>query len=390
MLIDTAEIKLKAGNGGKGHVSFRRERFIAKGGPDGGDGGKGGHVYLVADHNLATLVDFRTRPFYNAVNGQEGGKKKMTGAGGDDLIIKVPAGTLVYELRSNEEQILVGDLVDDRQQLLICRGGTGGKGNDSFKSSTNQVPRQYTLGGEGEEKQIKLEIKIIADVGLVGVPNAGKSTLVNQLTASRAKVASYPFTTLSPNLGVCRLNSEESVVIADIPGLIEGASEGKGLGDEFLRHVERTRLLVHLIDPFGDGGTDLAENSIKACKTIRKELADYSEELAQKKEIIVINKIDITEVRESFEKIRQRFAQEGIEVLGISAVTGEGVSVGNDGLGSVEGASNLREVLMRVLPTLPSQKVFDTEPVVKTYNLRNLPNRRMVFGGGSVVKGDFK
>ncbi len=374
MLIDTAKIKVKAGKGGDGAVSFRREKYIPRGGPDGGDGGKGGDVVLVADHNMATLMDFRTQPFYNAEKGIPGSKRQSTGADGADLEIKVPVGTLVYELRPSKEaegdptEILVADLTEHGQNILICKGGTGGKGNYSFKSSVNQTPRQFLPGGEGEEKELKLEIKLIADVGLIGPPNAGKSTLVNQLTAANAKVANYPFTTLSPNLGICQLNSEETIVIADIPGLIEGASEGKGLGDEFLRHVERTRLLVHLIDPFGEEDLEqLVKYAWDAYTTIRKELQEYSEELTQKEEIVVINKLDITEVAESFEQIKAEFANRGVKVLGISAVTGEGV---------VE----LKRELMRVLPTVPERKVFEPEPVVRTYTIGNLPNRRMVFG----------
>jgi len=394
MLIDTAKIKVKAGDGGDGCVSFRREKYIPKGGPDGGDGGKGGDVILVADHNLATLMDFRTQPEYKAQKGAPGSKRQSTGANGADLIIKVPVGTLVYELRDSSE-ILVADLATHAQSVLICRGGIGGKGNYAFKSSTNQTPREFTPGGQGEEKELKLEIKLIADVGLIGLPNSGKSTLINRLTSANAKVANYPFTTLSPNLGICKLENSEEIVIADIPGLIEGASEGKGLGDEFLRHVERTRLLVHIIDPFGIGDsgklsfaseesgeecpfnnadfvvvTDpqkLVQSSWRAYTTIRKELANYSDELKEKKEMVVINKLDITEVSESFDKISKFFKEKGIDVLGISAVTGEGVE-------------ELKRALLRILPSVPKRRVFDPEPVVKTYNIANLPNRRMVFG----------
>jgi len=385
MLIDTAEIQVKAGDGGHGHVSFRRAKFIPKGGPDGGDGGDGGDVHLVATRNLVTLRDFRTRPSYKAKNGAEGGKRKCIGADGDDLYIQLPVGTLVYEIRktsnaSQKEEILVGDLVEDGQDLLICKGGVGGKGNFRFKSSTNQTPMQYTEGTKAESKELRLEIKIIADIGLVGLPNAGKSTLINQLTAAQAKVGSYPFTTLTPNLGVLKMYGQ-AFVIADIPGLIEGASEGKGLGDEFLRHVERTRLLVHVIDPFGEGELvgPLAEKAVssegvlvksawKAYATIRAELSDYSDALTQKKEIVVINKLDITEVKESFVAIKARFAEEGIDVLGISAATGEGI----DGL---------KDELRDVLPSLPEKTIFESEPIVKTYSIHNLPNKRIVFSG---------
>jgi len=385
MLIDVAEIQVKAGDGGDGHVSFRRAKFIPKGGPDGGDGGDGGDVHLVASRNLVTLRDFRTRPSYEAENGAEGGKKKCIGADGKDLCIKLPAGTLVYEIRENpnlhqKEKILVGDLVEDGQDLLICRGGSGGKGNYRFKSSTNQTPMQYTEGTEGESKELRLEIKVIADVGLVGLPNAGKSTLINQLTSSQAKIGSYPFTTLAPNLGVLKMDDME-LVLADIPGLIEGASEGKGLGDDFLRHVERTRLLVHIIDPFGESmeaslpnesttptGKVLMESAWKAYTTIRRELECYSEALTLKREIVVINKIDITEVKGSFRFIKDYFKSNGVDILGISAATGEGT----DGL-----KNKFREIL----PTLPEKTIFEAEPIVKTYNIHNLPNKRMVFSG---------
>lgn len=384
MLIDVAKIKVKAGDGGDGHVSFRRAKFIPKGGPDGGDGGDGGDVYLVAEPNMVTLRDFRTKPSYGAGDGSEGGRRKRTGEDGADLYIKVPVGTLIYEILNGDE-ILVGDLVKGGQTLLICKGGVGGRGNVRFRSSTNQAPRQYTEGTKGEYKELRLEIKIIADVGLIGMPNAGKSTLVNQLTSSQAKTASYPFTTLSPNLGVLRINPDERIVIADIPGLIEGASKGKGLGDEFLRHVERTRLLVHVIDPFGEeygsafsadsvgsvvgDVTELAENAWENYNVIRREISNYSEELIEKEEIVVINKMDITEVRESFDAIRELFEDNGLKVLDISAVTGEGIE-------------ELKSVLREVLPTLPERKVFVSDEVVRTYNIRNLPNRRIVFARG--------
>lgn len=383
-LIDVAKIKVTAGDGGDGHVSFHRAKFVPQGGPDGGDGGSGGDVYLVADSNMATLMDFRAKPKYKAADGREGGRRQRHGESGEDLYIKVPVGTLVYENRPNHPsgEILVGDLVKGGQTLLICRGGRGGRGNARFKSSTNRAPRQYTEGTKGESKELRLEIKIIADVGLVGLPNAGKSTLINRLTSSRAKIGSYPFTTLSPNLGVWKLVPNSPIVVADIPGLIEGASKGKGLGDEFLRHVERTSLLVHVIDPFsGLKGNqedvvlgsveELAQSAWKAYTTIREELADYSEDLAEKKEIVVINKADITEISESLDAISAHFKKEGIEVLGISAATGEGIA-------------NLQEKVLRILPTLPETKVFQPEPVVKTYNIRNLPNRRMVFGATKV------
>jgi GTP-binding protein len=377
MLVDKAEIKVKAGKGGDGVVSFRREKFIPRGGPDGGDGGDGGSVYLVADHNMATLMDFRARPSYEAEKGKPGAKREATGASGEDLYIKVPVGTLVYELRSkgeNPEKVLVADLAEHGQSILICHGGTGGKGNASFKSSTNQTPRKRTLGTPGEEKRLLLEIKLIADVGLVGLPNAGKSTLINQMSSTKAKVADYPFTTLSPNLGVCPLPGGESVILADIPGLIEGASEGKGLGDEFLRHVERTRLLVHVIDPLAlvDSADAvytpdvLAESAWKAYTVIRGELEAYSETLAEKPELIVINKIDVTEVADALPIILSFFEAKGKKALGVSAFTGEGIS-------------QLKQELAKILPRLPKRVVFEVPPVTRVYTPDNLPNKRMVF-----------
>ncbi len=377
MLVDKAEIKVKAGKGGDGVVSFRREKFIPRGGPDGGDGGAGGNVYLVADHNMATLLDFRTRPSYEAEKGKPGARREATGARGEDLYIKVPVGTLVYEVRAEgaiSEKVLVADLVEHGQTILICRGGAGGKGNASFKSSVNQTPRKRTLGAPGEEKRLLLEIKLIADVGLVGLPNAGKSTLINQLSSTKAKVGDYPFTTLSPNLGVCHLPGGHSVILADIPGLIEGASEGKGLGDEFLRHVERTRLLVHVIDPLAlvDSVVDvytpdiLAESAWKVYMVIRGELEAYSEVLAEKPELIVINKSDVTEVADALPTILSFFATKGKKALGVSAFTGEGIT-------------QFKHRLAEILPELPKRVVFEVPPVTRVYTPDNLPNKRMVF-----------
>ncbi len=363
-MIDVAKIKIEAGDGGDGKGSFRRELYIPKGGPDGGDGGKGGSVYLVADHNMATLVDFHAKPVFKAIPGEAGGSKKMSGGDGVDLYVKVPVGTLVYEITSSGDragELLVGDLSEPGQTMLIARGGIGGKGNFRFRSSKNQTPLQYTEGTDGEKKDVRLEIKLMADIGLIGLPNAGKSTLINMLTRANARVANYPFTTLEPNLGTLTFKNGKTIVIADIPGLIEGASEGKGLGDEFLRHVERTRLLVHIIDAYEN------EDVLKAYDTIRQELRNYSKDLEEKPEITVINKIDITEVREGFEKMKKDFKKRGVTVLGISAATGEGID-------------QLRDVLMKKLDEMPEKKTFALGKPVKTYNIRNLPNRRMVFG----------
>lgn len=365
MFVDIAKIQVKAGNGGDGHVSFRREKNIAKGGPDGGDGGNGGNVVLLADNNLATLMDFRTRPFYEAQKGQPGGKKHMNGAAGEDLEIKVPVGTLVYEIREDEE-ILVGDLNTFGSKLLIAVGGSGGIGNSRFKSSTNQAPRQFIPGGDGEFKTLKLEIKLLADVGLIGLPNAGKSTLINQLTRAHAQVGSYPFTTLVPNLGVCVLADGQEIIIADIPGLIEGASQGKGLGDAFLRHVERTRILVHVIDGFSLEG-DFVSMALSSYETIRNELAAYSSRLSEKREIVVLNKLDITEVQENFELISKAFKDRGVDILGISGVTGEGM-VG------------LKQAMLNGLWEVPEVASFDVVTPTKVVTIDTLPNRRLVFG----------
>ena len=399
-MIDVATIKIRAGDGGDGRVSFRHERFVPKGGPDGGDGGNGGSVYLVSDNNMATLMDFRSRPNYKAESGVPGGHKKMTGSGGSDLFIKVPVGTLVDEVaeeggnegknwnagKSGEK--LVGDLKENDQKLLLAKGGVGGKGNYHFKSSVNRTPYEYTPGTKGEAKTLKFEIKMVADVGFVGMPNAGKSTLINQLTNAHAKVANYPFTTLNPNLGTCKLKNGREIVIADIPGLIEGASEGKGLGFEFLRHVERTRLLVHLIDPYNEeifawmsskrtsSGTDAKLNKnteyeevcqyvFELYKKVRTELEKRGGNLPEKSEIVVINKLDLTEVKEAFPHILKFFKKEKIEVLGISAYTGEGTE-------------KLKDKIMEKLETIPTMPVFEVEPIVKTYTIENLPNKRMV------------
>jgi GTPase len=371
-LIDIAEIFVKAGNGGDGKVSFKREKYLPKGGPDGGNGGAGGSVIFEADEKLATLRDFRSKPNYKGEHGQPGGAKEMTGPDGEDLVIKVPVGTLIYQIENKEadspSELLIGDLVSDGQQLLVASGGVGGKGNTLFKSSINQTPMQYTEGTKGEEKDLRLEIKLIADIGLVGLPNAGKSTLINYLTSAQAKVASYPFTTLSPNLGVCKLRDGKTAVIADVPGLIEGASEGKGLGDDFLRHVERTRLLVHIVDPSFVGEEDVVSKVLESYEVIRNELKGYSKDLADKQEIIAINKIDLMEVGENIEAIVKAFVDKGLRVFPISAVSGEGLDAL---LGEIT-------VMLEKTPKTPG---FEVTKPIKVYTLNDLPNRRIVHGG---------
>lgn len=391
-MVDLVEIKVKAGKGGDGKVSFRREKFIPKGGPDGGDGGSGGNIIFVADNNMSTLVDFKSKRLFEAEEGQMGSFKNMSGKSGADLYVKVPVGTLIYEVESKafgqeneagkesaveKRDVLICDLVKVGQEFVVAKGGVGGKGNINFKSSKNQTPTQYTKGLEGEEKVIKMEIKLIADVGLVGAPNAGKSTLLNRLTNANAKVANYPFTTLSPNLGIYRINKDQNIVIADIPGLIEGASDGKGLGDDFLRHIERTRVLIHMIDPLNLGYEDLVENAFKEYSMIRSEIKKYGRGLDNKNSLITINKIDVTEVREAFEKIKKRFEDEGLEVFGISSVTGEGLD------------SLINKVIF-VLENTPRDVSFEVNKVVKRYNIENLPNRRNVFDKDRVVTMDKK
>ena len=392
-MVDLVEIKVKAGKGGDGKVSFRREKFIPKGGPDGGDGGRGGDIIFIADNNMSTLVDFKSKRIFEAEEGQQGGSNKMSGKSGSNLYIKLPVGTLVYEMREefsenndvnknegafdDSKQVLVCDLVIPGQEHVIAKGGIGGKGNINFKSSKNRSPLQYTKGTKGEEKILKLEIKLIADVGLVGAPNAGKSTLLNKLTNANARVANYPFTTISPNLGILRIEKGKDVVLADIPGLIEGASGGKGLGDDFLRHIERTRILIHLIDPLTGGYENLDENSFSDYLMIREELSKYGKELDNKESLICINKIDVTEVKDAFENIKKRFEKEGLGVFGISAVTGEGLD-------------KLINKIIYTLDKTPKDSVFEPGKVVKRYNIENLPNRRVVFDKDRVVTMDKK
>lgn len=284
--VDEANIKVEAGNGGNGCCSFRREKFIPKGGPDGGDGGDGGSVYLVADSNLNTLVDFRHQRLHRAEHGKKGMGRQCTGKSGDDLFIPVPLGTMVYDADTEE---LIGDLTKIDQKLCVAAGGEHGLGNIHFKSSTNRSPRRTTLGTPGEQRTLHLELKVLADVGLLGMPNAGKSTFIRAVSSAEPKVADYPFTTLHPHLGVVSIEKHRSFVIADIPGLIEGAAEGAGLGIQFLKHLARTGILLHLIDiaPVDDS------DPVVTAKAITQELAKFSDELANKERWIVFNKIDL-------------------------------------------------------------------------------------------------
>lgn len=317
--VDEAHIKVEAGKGGNGCVSFRREKFIPFGGPNGGDGGDGGSVIVRADENLNTLIDFRYTRIFKAKNGEKGMGAECTGKSADDLVIRVPVGTLIIDEDTDE---VLGDLTHNHQELKVAQGGFHGIGNTRFKSSTNRAPRQFTPGSEGEKRNLRLELKVLADVGLLGLPNAGKSTFITAVSAARPKIADYPFTTLYPNLGVVRVGSEQSFVIADIPGLIEGAAEGAGLGIRFLKHLVRTKLLLHIIDMNPDLGADPVHDA----KTIVAELEKFSPELAEKERWLVLNKMDLIleEEREDYaKKIIKGLKWKG-PVFMISAATGEG------------------------------------------------------------------
>lgn len=318
MFIDEAKIFVAAGNGGHGCVSFRREKFVPKGGPDGGDGGKGGDVVLVADRNLATLLDFRYRHRYQAGRGEHGRGKDQSGSDGKPCVVRVPVGTLVHDATTGD---LLADLAGHGQQCRPARGGRGGRGNARFKSATNQAPRHADPGECGEARWLTLELKMLADVGLIGLPNAGKSTLLARISAARPKVAAYPFTTLVPQLGLVRLHDESACVVADIPGLIEGAHEGKGLGHQFLRHIERTKLLLHLVDMATADETDPVLNFA----TITRELAAYAPMLDEKTQLVVATKIDIPSAKQALEPFQSAMKARGFRVLAISAVTGEGI-----------------------------------------------------------------
>jgi len=289
--VDEATINVIAGDGGTGVVSFRREKFIQFGGPDGGDGGDGGSVILVGDHDINTLADFRHVRTYTAESGKRGAGNQMTGKGGEDLLIPVPIGTLIYDDDIDE---LIGDITENNQQIKVAQGGFHGLGNTRYKSSVNQAPRKCTPGTPGERRSLRLELKVLADVGLLGLPNAGKSTFIRSVSSAKPKVANYPFTTLFPNLGVVRVGMNQSFVIADIPGIIEGASEGAGLGIQFLKHLSRTQLLLHIVDIAPFDGSDPIEDA----KTIINELDSYSHELTEKPRWLIINKADLLEEEE--------------------------------------------------------------------------------------------
>lgn len=340
--VDEAEIQVEAGRGGNGALSFLREKFIERGGPDGGDGGHGGSLWLVADEALNTLIDFRYQPRYRAESGQQGGKRNRSGASGVDLEVTVPVGTSVIVAETGE---LIGDLVKPGQRLLVAQGGRGGQGNARFKSSTNRSPRQITKGTEGESRRLLLQLKVLADVGLLGLPNAGKSTLIRAVSGARPKVADYPFTTLIPNLGVVGVGNEHSFVMADIPGIIEGASEGAGLGIRFLKHLSRTRILLHLVDvaPFDDS------DPLLAAQSIIDELEKFSPILAERERWLILNKVDLLPDEATRQAACKRVIQ-GLDWQGpvyrIAAV-------------SQEGTDDLVNALMQRLADLRSELAED-------------------------------
>ncbi|MCB1870900.1 MAG: Obg family GTPase CgtA [Gammaproteobacteria bacterium] len=320
--IDEATIRVEAGNGGRGAVAFRREKYIPKGGPDGGDGGDGGSIYLLADSGLNTLVDFRHKRVHRASHGESGAGRNRTGGSADDLYIGVPIGTRVKDAETGE---MMGELLQHGEALLVAKGGFHGIGNARFKSSTNRAPRQFTPGSQGERRELKLELILLADVGLLGMPNAGKSSLIRKVSSARPKVADFPFTTLYPNLGVVRVDEERSFVIADVPGVIEGAAEGAGLGMRFLKHLERTRLLLHLVDI---APSDSSADPCREVQLIADELARFSPELAARERWLVLNKKDLLTEEELAHRralVVNTLHWEG-EVFAISALTGEGIN----------------------------------------------------------------
>lgn len=316
--IDEALIDIEAGGGGRGCVSFRREKYIPRGGPDGGNGGKGGDVYITAAAGLSSLLDFKYKKHYVAERGEHGQGSNCTGRDGQDIIIKVPVGTVIKDAETGE---IIEDMVVDGQSIIIAKGGRGGKGNAHFTTSTHQAPKFAQPGEAGEERQLKLELKLLADVGIIGFPNAGKSTLISHISAAKPKIADYPFTTLQPHLGVVKFGEYQNFVVADIPGLIEGAHMGRGLGIKFLKHIERTSMFIHLIDISPQTGRDPK----KDFEIINKELKAWDPDMAKKSQVVALNKTDITEARERLNELLEFFETKGLTAFAVSAATGEGL-----------------------------------------------------------------
>lgn len=374
MFVDYAKIIIKSGDGGDGAATFRREKYVAAGGPDGGDGGRGGDVYFVVDPNANTLIDFRFTKKFKAENGQNGSGGHRFGKSGEDCYIKVPIGTIV---KDSETGKVIVDLSEPGQKELILKGGRGGKGNSHFATSTRQAPRFAIDGEKGKEKEIILELKLLADVGLVGFPNVGKSTILSRVTKATPKIADYHFTTIDPNLGVVKTEHGDSFVLADIPGIIEGASEGVGLGTQFLRHIERTRLLLHVIDCAGTEG----RNPVDDFNKINEELKKYSEKLAERKQIIVANKIDSMQDDSNFKELEKIAKKNNIEIFKISAVTGEGLD-------------KLFNHVSEILKTLPKEEIVDIEDRIlytledeeEQFNIEVTGNNEFIVTGPAVER----
>jgi GTP-binding protein len=349
MFTDNVEIQVRSGKGGDGMMHFRREKYEPRGGPDGGDGGKGGDLIFEVRATLNTLSAFRQNQKFEAQDGRNGAKQKMSGRGGEDLVIYVPPGTAIFDLTNigtgGVTPPLLGDLTAPGQQLTVCKGGRGGRGNQHFATSRNQAPRMAERGAPFEERRLKLELKLIADIGLVGLPNAGKSTLLSVLTNATPKIAPYPFTTLEPNLGVAQIDDDTTVVIADIPGLIEGAAEGAGLGHDFLRHIQRTRVLIHLLDGLG-------EDPLADYSQINSELALFDPNLAKKPQIVALNKIDQPEVQERLADLKKKFKKQKVVLMGVSALA----------------RTNTRELLLKAAHALAETPALeDVEPPMPIY-----------------------
>jgi GTPase len=322
MFVDEVEIHVVAGGGGNGCLAFRREKFVPRGGPSGGDGGHGGSIFIVASPHTNTLINYRFHPEFSAERGQHGMGSNRTGHTGENLELAVPIGTLVYERIDEQPWQLLADLAREGQRVLVAQGGQGGRGNARFASSTNRAPRRTEPGRPGEDKRLRLELKLLADVGLVGFPNAGKSTLIARISAARPKIADYPFTTLTPNLGVVRLGDDRSFVVADVPGLIEGAHRGQGLGHQFLRHLERTKVLIHLVDVSSATGRD----PVTDLDTVRQELELFQPALAAKPQIVAANKMDAVDDPLRVRALEERAADLGLACFRISGATGEGIA----------------------------------------------------------------
>ena len=341
MFVDYVKIYAAAGKGGDGAISFRREKYVAAGGPDGGDGGRGGDIYFKVDPNQNTLIDFRFTKKYKAENGQNGSGNRCFGKSGKDLYVMVPRGTVVKDAESGK---VIADLSEENQTELILKGGRGGKGNTHFATSTRQAPHFAVDGEKGKEKEVILELKLLADVGLVGFPNVGKSTLISRVSSAKPKIADYHFTTIDPNLGVVKTEHGDSFVMADIPGIIEGASTGVGLGIQFLRHIERTRLLLHVIDVAGTEG----RNPVDDFNKVNEELKNYSEKLSKRKQIIVANKVDALQDEENMKALEKVAKENNLEIYKISAATGEGVN-------------DLMNYVGEVVKTLPKEEIVEIE-----------------------------